>query len=248
MPCLPPTTACTAMKPRWIAYSIVLILICGLAFAIFREGPRNLAGGTFSEEYRNRRSFKGAPEEIRKFLRLDSLLDSTYEDGIVEIRKHWKPEHRYQLLDMFRYLRKPYRREEVAQLLAEKTGQDFGTDYLQWRQWSWNEEFEPGADYAKFKSCLYSRMDGAFEPFFEQTDTAKIRLDEIQWGGVTRDGIPPLKDPEMISAADADYLDDSNIVFGVEINGDARCYPKRILAWHEMFKDTIGNISVAGVY
>ncbi len=51
----------------------------------------------------------------------------------------------------------------------------------------------------------------------------------------------------MITVGDADYLDDSNIVFGIEINGDARAYPKRILAWHELLTDTIGNPSQTGV-
>ena len=52
----------------------------------------------------------------------------------------------------------------------------------------------------------------------------------------------------MLNADEADYLDDDNIVFGIEINGDARAYPKRILAWHEMFTDTIGGVDIAGVY
>ena len=52
----------------------------------------------------------------------------------------------------------------------------------------------------------------------------------------------------MVSAVEAAWLDDTNVVFGVILNGDARCYPKRILAWHEMFKDTIGGESVCGVY
>ncbi|MGI9305345.1 MAG: DUF3179 domain-containing (seleno)protein, partial [Gammaproteobacteria bacterium] len=33
-----------------------------------------------------------------------------------------------------------------------------------------------------------------------------------------------------------------------ELNGDARAYPKRILAWHEMFVDKVGGEDVAGVY
>ena len=63
-----------------------------------------------------------------------------------------------------------------------------------------------------------------------------------------RDGIPPLKNPKMLSVAEAKYLGDNDVVFGIKLNGDARCYPKRILAWHEMFKDTIGGESVCGVY
>ena len=37
-------------------------------------------------------------------------------------------------------------------------------------------------------------------------------------------------------------------MFGLSVNGDARAYPKRILAWHEMFVDTVGGVPVAGVY
>jgi len=52
----------------------------------------------------------------------------------------------------------------------------------------------------------------------------------------------------MLRADQADYLGDDDVVFGIEINGDARAYPKRILAWHEMFTDTIGGVDIAGVY
>lgn len=77
---------------------------------------------------------------------------------------------------------------------------------------------------------------------------ATIRLDEIRWGGVARDGIPPLKNPKMLEAPEATYLADGDVVFGIEINGDARAYPKRIMAWHEMVKDIVGGESVNGVY
>ena len=52
----------------------------------------------------------------------------------------------------------------------------------------------------------------------------------------------------MIGASEATYLGDDNIVFGIEINGDVRAYPKRILAWHELFTDEVGGVPVAGVY
>ena len=52
----------------------------------------------------------------------------------------------------------------------------------------------------------------------------------------------------MIPAEQANYLEDDNIVFGIAVNGDIRAYPKRILAWHEMFVDNVGGINVAGVY
>ena len=42
--------------------------------------------------------------------------------------------------------------------------------------------------------------------------------------------------------------DDDELVFGVEINGDARAYPLRILDWHEMFNDVVGGVPVALAY
>ena len=52
----------------------------------------------------------------------------------------------------------------------------------------------------------------------------------------------------MIPAAEADYLEDGNIIFGIALDGDVRAYPKRILAWHEMFKDSIAGEHYTGVY
>ena len=76
----------------------------------------------------------------------------------------------------------------------------------------------------------------------------KIRLEEITWGGVQVDGIPSLDNPRLIKARAADYLLDDDLVFGVEINGDARAYPLRIMGWHEMFNDVIGGVPVALAY
>ena len=75
-----------------------------------------------------------------------------------------------------------------------------------------------------------------------------IRLDEVDWGGVPPNGIPPLEYPAHLAAADAEYLDDDNIVFGIAVNGEASAYPKRILAWHEMAIDRVGGIELTIVY
>ena len=52
----------------------------------------------------------------------------------------------------------------------------------------------------------------------------------------------------MLPANKASYLADTDVVFGIEVDGDFRAYPKRILAWHEMFTDTIQGVPLAGVY
>ena len=70
----------------------------------------------------------------------------------------------------------------------------------------------------------------------------------MDWGGVAVNGIPPLKNPKHSVAADATYLQDDNVVFGVYSGGVARAYPKRILAWHEMALDRVGDLDLTLVY
>ena len=88
----------------------------------------------------------------------------------------------------------------------------------------------------------------ASRQFFPRGVQATIRLDEIDWGGVVVNGIPPLEYPETLAAAEADYLDDDHIVFGIAVNGETRAYPKRILAWHEMALDRLGGLELTIVY
>ena len=152
-------------------------------------------------------------------------------------------------LEIYPYTRDANTRNKLGELINKTTKGKPSDSLHEWYFWLWNQPIEPAAGYANFKADLLQSVDLKFAKYFrDRGDTARIRLDEIRWGGVRQDGIPPLRDPEMISVKDADYLEDDNIVFGIEINGDARAYPKRILAWHEMFVDTIGGVPIAGVY
>jgi len=152
-------------------------------------------------------------------------------------------------LEIFNFVYDPTMRSHLLSELRKTTGQDFGTDMNQWFRWMWNEDEVKVTGYDQFKAEFYGLIDSKFYKYFQgRADTARLRLDEIRWGGVHQDGIPPLRGPKMLSAKKADYLEDDNIVFGIEVNGDFRAYPKRILAWHEMFVDTVGGVDVAGVY
>lgn len=183
-----------------------------------------------------------------------SLLIYTSDQGAVDrsfliIDAYWKPEFIPQLLDIMSIPRSDYTLEKAIGLLTDKTGQDFGRKINDWHFWLWNQPEKLRAHYGNFKADLYGQLDPRFDKYFRnRQSSARIRLDEVRWGGVRQDGIPPLRDPEMIPASQATYLEDGNTIFGIEINGDARAYPKRILAWHEMFTDTVGGVDIAGVY
>ena len=122
----------------------------------------------------------------------------------------------------------------------------------QWHEWVlWQEahpEIEPFEDFDAFKADIMALIDPDFRLFLRRGVKHEIRLEEIVWGGVVKDGIPALINPTLVPPAKADYLLDDELVFGVQINGDARAYPFRILDWHEMFNDVVGGVPVALAY
>jgi hypothetical protein len=139
-------------------------------------------------------------------------------------------------------------RRRLTTFLERQTRQRFGDDLGAWRKWVWALPDNPHADYSSFKAELYNHIDPRFRTFFPPRVPAKIRLDEIEWGGVTVNGIPPLRFPKHMPAADATWLRDGHIVFGITANGEARAYPKRILGWHEMALDRVGGLDLTIVY
>jgi len=185
---------------------------------------------------------------VNRFLELSSEDKEIREQSLQLISRNWQSSFTPMILEVIYLTRQPDFAIRLIELLEEKTSQNFGYDLNRWYEWMWNREPDLHPHYADFKSTLYGLIDPKFKLYFNSNRTAKIRLDEVLWGGVVQDGIPPLRQPKMISVTEADYLDDNNIVFGLEINGDARAYPKRIMAWHEMFIDNVGGKEIAGVY
>jgi hypothetical protein len=142
--------------------------------------------------------------------------------------------------------RPPPARQRLIALLEKQTGQRFGNDLGRWREWIWSQPYDPHPDYLAFKAALYKRVDSRMAAFFRGKPL--IRLDEVDWGGVKVNGIPPLAYPKTVSASEAGWLKDSHVVFGVAIGREARAYPKRILAWHEMALDRLGGVELTVVY
>ena len=88
------------------------------------------------------------------------------------------------------------------------------------------------------------------EPKIMITDGTKhtVPLDKILSGGPPPDGIPSIDSPKFVTSSEADFVSDSDIVLGLNINGDTRAYPLFILVWHEIVNDRVGGIPVAVTY
>jgi hypothetical protein len=197
-----------------------------------------------------------APTAVRRdvLLPLKVLYDLGGDDEakalavLKRLAEHWDNAYAAPLLDLVPFVAPGRVQRGIVAQLEKASGRAYGGDLNGWYDWLWS--FDPGQhpDYAEFKAELYSQIDPRFREYFENNPKAIIRLDEIRWGGVRRDGIPPLRRPKMLAAREATYLRDDNVVFGVDIDGDVRAYPKRILAWHEMVTDTIAGRELNGVY
>jgi len=105
-------------------------------------------------------------------------------------------------------------------------------------------------DYLQTKRAIFTNTVPGWDRIFVEGD---IDWRHVSWGGVRIDDrpydttddrcncIPAADNPEVSSAADATWLKDDDIVFGVEVNGEYRAYPRRIMEVREMVNDTLGG-------
>ena len=77
---------------------------------------------------------------------------------------------------------------------------------------------------------------------------ALVPPERILHGGPPRDGIPAINNPNFVPIAAVDFLHADDIVIGIKHNGTARAYPTRILIWHEIVNDRIGEHVFAVTY
>lgn len=72
------------------------------------------------------------------------------------------------------------------------------------------------------------------------TDGVKhiVPLDKIRGGGPPKDGIPSIDNPKFANMQGSQFVSDSDVVIGLEIDGEAKAYPLFILVWHEIVNDS----------
>ncbi len=104
--------------------------------------------------------------------------------------------------------------------------------------------------YLPYKRNIYTLIVPEWEKIFVEGD---VDWRHVSWGGVRIDDraydttdeqcncIPAADNPKVTSAKEATWLKDSDTVFGVEINGESRAYPRRIMEVREMINDTLGG-------
>ena len=158
------------------------------------------------------------------------------------------------MIEMLRFYRNQELVTETNTAISVITGREVGSGLGAWNEWmEWlgqnADEYGPPDGYVRWKSALMSLIDPRFGEFLTPAaQGSRINVTEIAWGGVRPDGIPDLQNAPVVSADGQDYLQPSDRVFGVSINGEHRAYPLRIVNAHEMANDVLGGEPIALAY
>ena len=200
---------------------------------------------------------------------LDSFFGPTLTDGVllqVELEALQKiegagdPRLAWLIGDLLRLTTAGELRDRLVLASQRATGADIDPsdpwDDLLNRLIAWDVPAPP--DYLTYKRFIFTLVEPAWEPLF--SDNSAIDWRHVAWGGVRIDDrpfdttdedcncIPAADNPEVATVEDSAWLVEDDVIFGIEINGEARAYPRQIMEVREMVNDTLGGRDIAIPY
>ncbi|MQQ07000.1 DUF3179 domain-containing protein [Epibacterium sp. SM1979] len=199
------------------------------------------------------------PKDLKKAVQM-ALVDSVQNsfwgpeqiDALITIAQSKDPRVVWIIADLMRFTANP----ELSAVLAETSANLLQIDTPQRNHWgvitdhliAWDIPEPPG--YLKAKRAIFTSVVPGWDKIFVK---GEIDWRHVSWGGVLIDDraydttdercncIPAADNPEVETAEEATWLKDSDVVFGIEVNGEARAYPRRIMEVREMVNDTLGG-------
>ena len=173
-------------------------------------------------------------------------------EALAQIAASKDPRLVWLISDLLRFVPDPRLSAELSGAASELLGKNFGsgnswgkiTDHLI----AWDIPAPP--DYLQAKRAMFVTVFDGWDRIFVKGDV-DWRL--VSWGGVLIDDraydttdepcncIPAADNPPVTTAQEASWLDDDDIVFGIEVNGEYRAYPRQIMEVREMVNDTLGG-------
>ncbi len=187
---------------------------------------------------------------------VDSMVQSSWgraqTSALIEISESKDPRVVWVISDLMRFISSGELQAVLANAaskLLEKKLPDVNhwgvvTDHLI----AWDIPEPP--DYLRSKRAIFTSVEPGWDKIFVK---GTIDWRHVSWGGVLIDNreydktdercncIPAADNPEVSTAADAKWLKDEDVVFGIEVNGEYRAYPRRIMEVREMVNDTLGG-------
>lgn len=199
------------------------------------------------------------PEELQSAVQVafvDSMVQSTWKEdqslALAKITESKDPRLVWIISDLMRFAANP----QLNALLSNSASELLGKDFRNQNSWgnvtdhliAWDIPAPP--DYLRVKRGIFTSVVPRWDKIFVEGD---IDWRLVSWGGVLIDDrpydttdepcncIPAADNPDVSSADDAAWLKDDDVVFGIEVNGEYRAYPRRIMEVREMVNDTLGG-------
>ena len=187
---------------------------------------------------------------------IDSVTASTWGDdqnaALTTLIESKDPRIAWPISDMMRFVGS----SGLNTIMADAASQLLGITYPDANYWgrttdhlmAWRIPAPP--EYLTVKRAIFTGLVPGWDKLFVEGD---IDWRHVSWGGVLIDDrafdttddacncIPAADNPEVTDVAGADWLSDDAVVFGVEVNGEYRAYPRRIMEVREMVNDTLGG-------
>ena len=243
------------------AFSAVLLLAMLLPFGTLQAREAGKLPQYVIEKFGHPPAIPEGPvtPELRAAVRtaiIDSVTQQTWTEAqsvaLTEIAKSEDPRLAWIISDLMRFTWRQYFDTELANAAAAllqielKSPQPWGevTDYLI----AWDIPAYPV--YLADKRAVCTNILPGLEKIFVE---GAVDWRHLSWGGVLIDDrpydrtdeqcncIPAADNPPVTSAADAAWLKDEDMVFGITVNGESRAYPRRIMEVREMVNDTLGG-------
>ena len=180
------------------------------------------------------------------------VWEKNQEQALLAIGKSGDPRFAWIIGDVLRFVALPEAQAALTRAASELMGKNFDNQNA-WHDitnhlLAWNIPALP--DYLAYKRAIFSSGIAGWQNLFEEGD---IDWRLVSWGGVLIDDrawdttdascncIPAIDNPAVSNVEDATWLKDDDIVFGIEVNGEARAYPRRIMEVRELVNDTLGG-------
>ncbi len=187
---------------------------------------------------------------------VDSMTQSVWGEeqtaALAKIAASKDPRLAWIVTDMMRFIASYELLDDLADVGSDLLGKNLKTrnswgdisDHLI----AWDIPEPP--NYLETKRAIYVSVVPSWDRIFVKGD---IDWRLVSWGGVLIDDrafdttdeecncIPAADNPKVQSAKDATWLEDTDIVFGIEVNGEYRAYPRQIMEVREMVNDTLGG-------
>ena len=95
---------------------------------------------------------------------------------------------------------------------------------------------------------LLAPLQAQSRPNGFNVENRSIPRREIRRGGPGKDGIPAIHDPKFLGVKEVEFLKPDDQVISVSRGDVVRAYPLRILDWHEVVNDQIGDFKFTVSY